>query len=167
MSYQSELSSLAIKTANGSFSNIVELSKILAVFGTKKEVKICWVENCENNGLLKSTANDYYSLALIVGDLVIKDYKDAKASSVTILKARLDAIGVTSIKTLKTYKSAQKECAILVQSLMEFRTLDGENADLELLIESLSTLTHLNDLLSSIDGAQEFIIKLGNDNGDN
>ena len=88
MSYQSELSSLAIKTANGSFSNIVELSKILAVFGTKKEVKLCWVENCENNGLLQSTANDYYALAVIVGSLVIKDYKDAKSSSVTILSRR-------------------------------------------------------------------------------
>ena len=166
MSYQTELSSLAVKTANGSFSNIVELSKILAVFGTKKEVKLCWVENCENNGLLQSTANDYYALAVIVGSLVIKDYKDAKASSVTILKARLDAIGVTSIKTLKTYKSAQKECAILVQSLMEFRTLDGENADLELLIESLSTLTRLSDLLDIIEDAQEFIIKLGNADAD-
>ena len=143
MSYQTELSALAIKSANGSFTNIVELSKILAIFGTKKEVKTCWVESCEDNGLLKATANDYYSLASIVGGLVIVDYKDAKASSVTVLKARLDDIGVTSVKTLKAYKKAQKDASELIQGLMEFRTLEGENEELESLIQALTKVTKL------------------------
>ena len=166
MSYQTELATLAVKTANGSFTNIVELSKILAVFGTKKEVKTCWIENCESNGLLKATANDYYSLAGIVGGLVIVDYKDAKASSVTVLKTRLDDIGVTSVKTLKTYKKAQKEASELIQNLMEFRTLEGENEDLELLVSALSTVTKLSSILSVIEAAQAFIIQLSDTDAD-
>ena len=98
MSYNTQIAELAIKTANGSFSNIVELSKILTIFGTQKDVKMCWITSCENNGLLKATANDYFSLAVIVGKIAFSDYKDAKASSVSVAKSRLDLLGIVSVK---------------------------------------------------------------------
>lgn len=61
--FNTELSALAVKTANSSFSAIGELSRLVSIYGDKKEVKLCWVKACEDNGLVKATSTDYWSLA--------------------------------------------------------------------------------------------------------
>ena len=150
MSYNTQIAELAIKTANGSFSNIVELSKILTIFGTQKDVKMCWITSCENNGLLKATANDYFSLAVIVGKIAFSDYKDAKASSVSVAKSRLDLLGIVSVKSLKDFKQATAKIAALVLILQGHRTVDGENDSLENAIQACLESASLADRKSVV-----------------
>ena len=75
MSYQNELSVLAVKTANSSFSAIAELSKIVACYGDKKEVKTHWLECCESNGLVRATSSDYWILATIFFEIIAIIFK--------------------------------------------------------------------------------------------
>jgi len=157
MSYQTELSTLAVKTANSSFSAIAELSKIIACYGDKKEVKNHWIDCCENNGLVKATASDYWILATFFQG-VFTSYQDAKNSGIKAIAARFEAIGITSIKTAKSYKIAFNKVLAFGDSLKGYRTLE-DNDVLESLIESCSinSKTTLETILALISSIESFI----------
>jgi len=157
MSYQTELSVLAVKTANSSFSAIAELSKIIACYGDKKEVKICWVENCENNGLVRATSTDYWTLAMFFKG-IFASYQDAKNAGIKAIASRFESIGITSIKTAKSYKIAFSKVIAFSDSLKGYRTLN-DNDVLESLIESCSVSfkTTLENLLAIIGSIESFM----------
>ena len=157
MSYQTELSVLAVKTANSSFTAIAELSKIIACYGDKKEVKICWLECCENNGLVRATASDYWTLAMFFKG-IFASYQDAKNAGIKAIVVRFESIGITSIKTAKSYKIAFSKVIAFSDSLKGYRTLE-DNDVLESLIEScsISFKTTLENLLTIISSIESFM----------
>lgn len=114
--FNTELSALAVKTANSSFSAIGELSRLIAIYGDKKEVKNAWVSACETNGLVKATSTDYWSIATFYKG-IFSSYQDAKNAGIKSILARLEAIGIKSVKTAKSYKVAFGKCETFSDSL--------------------------------------------------
>ena len=155
MSYQTDLAAIAIAIANSSFSNVAKLARLVAIYGDKKEVKVCWAEVCENNGLASSTSKDYWTLAVAFG-FMFTDYQATRDLQVKQTEAKFSDLGITSLKTMKTYKVLASKLLGFESSLKTMRSSNGQNNELENLIKLVTdskgkTLASLESNLAEVD----------------
>ena len=155
MGYQTELSAIAIAIANSSFSNVAKLARLVAIYGDKKEVKVCWANVCENNGLSSSTSKDYWTLAVAFG-FMFTDYQATRELQVKQTEAKFSGLGITSLKTMKTYKICASKLLSFESSLKTMRSSNGQNSELENLIKLVTdskgkTLSTLESNLAEVD----------------
>ncbi len=167
--FQIELAELAIKASSASFITVGELSRLIAIYGNQKQIKNYWQETCENNGLAKATASDYWSIASFFSERLFESHKDARTSNAKGIALRLGSLGLKSLANGKAFKVAFNKVTDFSKALKEYRTQEEDEA-LEALIESCitkgKTLHELNEVIRNCEDFIQIEAKKGDSDED-